>query len=368
MSLRVLANASSARLGGGLSFIVQELAALEEACPDVDLDVVAAPWNASELKAALRSPVHTAAVSSAGGRFVYEQLVIPFPSGHDRSVLYYPANFVPLGPWRAPVVLTLQNPNYFGPAKLLPHNRSLLERAKHALSRASVRRADHVVAISESLRNEVLRDLPAAARKMTVIQSGAPTWPEQEKPPGQSAPAVGSYFLSVANDYPHKRLDALIEGWTAAFRDVIDRPRLVLVGDVTQERRQAQRALAGRLVTDLIHAGPITDRGELRWWVENALAMVTVSALEAHPLTPAEAGALGCPLILSDIPPHREVAGGHATYVPVRDPSALPAALSRIHAKPQTRTAWYWPITWHDHARRLVAVLTGVASAARQSA
>src|SRR5690606_28515163 len=71
--------------------------------------------------------------------------------------------------------------------------------------------------------------------------------------------------------------------------------------------------------------------------------------------TPAEAGTLGTPLVLSDIPAHREVAGGHATFVPIDDVAALRAALAAVVADP-ARHRWELPWTWDDHARRLVSL------------
>jgi glycosyltransferase involved in cell wall biosynthesis len=44
---------------------------------------------------------------------------------------------------------------------------------------------------------------------------------------------------------------------------------------------------------------------------------VSASALEAFPLTPFEAMSFSVPCVLSDIPPHREVASAAATYFEV---------------------------------------------------
>lgn len=353
----VLVNALSARLGGGLSFILRELEALEAESNCIDLEVLAAPWNAADLKATLGCPVRTVPVSGPGARFVYEQTVIPRHHSRRGLVLYYPANFAPLARSRFPLVLTLQNPNYFGPARSLAHNRSLAQRIKIRLSHASVRRADHVVAISESLRADVVADIPDAAAKMTVIQSGSPTWPDDEIVPAGPVPSRRSYFLSVANDGAQKRLDDLVLAWADAFAETNDGPSLVLAGDIRSDRRRHHAVLAGGAARKLIHTGGVPDRRELRWWVANATAVVSFSSAEAHPLVPAEAGALGCPLILSDIAPHLEVAGDNAIYVPGNSRTALSAVLRHVHTNPPDRTVWRWPVTWQDHARELAVVL-----------
>lgn len=348
---RVVANAASARVGGGLSYIVRQLSALERVRPDLDLEVLAAPWNAEALTAALDSPVTTMKVPNAGARFAYEQLVVPRRTGRDR-ILYCPGNFIPLLPGGPPSVLTLQNPNYVGAGPAFPANGRWNRRAKITLSRWSLRRADRVVVISESLADELRRDLPHLAERVTVITSGAPVWDQPSRRPSGFSPS-GGYVLSLANDYAHKHLDHLVDAWATAFAERAG-PALVLVGDVTAERRSAQlRRVPGPARDRLVHLGSVADRGEVRWLLEHAVAMAAPSALEAYPLTPAEAGAVGCPVVLSDIAPHREVAGGHARYVPVGDRAALAAALAASFDDPPPRDRWGLEQSWDDNATEL---------------
>lgn len=365
MRLRVLVNASSARLGGGLSYLLAELAAVERTRPEVRLDVFAAPWNALALRQALNCRVRTAPVPNVALRVLYEQLALPLKGHLCRSVLYYPGNFAPVLKGGAPVVLTLQNPNYFGTGPSMPHNQSTQRRLKIAFSRLAVRRSDLVIVISHTLREQVKRDLPAMAHKLRLVTSGAPVWPIESVRPTASWDSGMSYFLSLANDYPHKRLDRLVKAWSVAFTGYNDFPALLLVGDLSETSRSTHRDLAGPCARQLVHAGAVADRRQVRWLVEHAAAMVSVSVLEAHPLTPAEAGAMGCPIILSDIPPHREVARNHALYVPPDDQHALVSALRETHSSPPARTPWQWPVSWDDHARQLVDVWTEAAEAAR---
>lgn len=94
--------------------------------------------------------------------------------------------------------------------------------------------------------------------------------------------------------------------------------------------------------------------------LQRARALVAVSTLETFGFTPAEAGAVGCPIVLSDIPAHREVAGGHARYVPVGDAGALRAAIETLPPR-GTRRIWRWPVSWDDHARQLHGLLVSIA-------
>lgn len=358
---RIMVDAASARFGGGLSYITRQLVALEEVRPDLDIRVIAAPWNAEALEAALRSPVRVPRLSNAVVRYGWEQLVMPWALTAE-DLLYCPANFAPLLPHRAATVVTLQNPNYVGEGPKLASNRVAGERIRCTLSMRSMMAADRVVVISHSLAADLADDLPEVASRAVVIQSGAPSWCSQERRPG-GIPENVPHLLSLANDAYHKNLDDVVDAWIRAFDSTprSDVPLLVMAGTVTMARRTEQRSRVPEDRRDrLVHLGPVSDPSALRWLLRNALAMVAASSLEAFPLTPAEAGALGCPLVLSDIPAHHEVSGQHATYVAVGDLDGFASTMRAVTFSPPPRRPWTWPITWEDNAIRLARVFDEV--------
>lgn len=360
-AVRVVVDATSARLGGGLSYITRQLAALEKVRPDLQLVVIAAPWNVAALRDVLKSPVSVPRLSNSVIRYGWEQIVLPWQVG-AADVLYCPGNFAPLGPHRAATVVTLQNPNYVGSGPHLPSNRTMAERAKANLSLRSMHAADRVVAISHALAADLALDLPEVVAKTVVIHSGAPTWCDEVRQPG-GIPQDATHLLSLANDASHKNLDHVVDAWVRAFPEgpAPAVPLLVLVGDVSMARRTEQRARVPDDRRDkLVHLGAVSDPSVLRWLLTHAVAMVAASSLEAFPLTPAEAGSLGCPLVLSDIPAHREVAGDHAVYVPVGDINGFARAMRSAALAPPPRLPWTWPVSWEENAAQLADVFDEV--------
>lgn len=332
-----------------LTYLLEQVRELER-IDELDLCVLAAPWNVRELRAGLRSPVRLVRVPNLALRIVYEQVLMPLRHrGWD--VLYCPGNFCPQIAWGLPTVVTVHNVRYFGRGRRHLANWGLRERAEIALAHASVRHASAVVVISRSLFNEIAEEgLPTT--NCRIILSGLPSWPaESQKPRG-----VGSDFpflLSLANDYPHKRLDDLVKGWATAFGGRPDPPKLVFAGGISADRQTAHRAYVPPVHRDcLIYLGRVGNRNSVRWLLEHARAMVSTSELEGFPLTPPEAGSLGCPLLLTDIPPHREVAGENAIYFPVGDLAALAEALKRVPTAPG-KHVWHWPMTWEQNAGEL---------------
>ncbi len=256
-------------------------------------------------------------------------------------------------------VLVVQNPNYFGRANLHPMMRAPTERLKTQLAHMSIRRAERVIAISNSLADDIIADIPSVAGRLTVLHSGTATWPETSERP-QALKNNRPYLLCLGNDYPHKNLPVIVRAWSQAKAQHGLDLGLTIAGAVSDARRSAFEALdAQRVGPALTFLGPVTNRSEVRWLLENATALVTASSAEAFPLTPAEAGSMGCPVILSDIPPHREVAGHNTMYFSLDSHTNLVDALRGAYNMPRAR--WEWHMTWHQHAQRLAEILAAAA-------
>jgi glycosyltransferase involved in cell wall biosynthesis len=355
----IVVDALSVHMGGGLSYLGQQLAALRRVDPGRALRVLGTPGNQEALQDAIGRPVERIRLPGIGARLAYEQLVLPFASAPG-GVLYCPGNVTPLAPSRLPVVLTLQNPNLFAGGRELAHNRRLRRRLQVGVAQRSARRADRVVVISDALRDQVIEDGVVDKDRLRVVPSGRPDLIAADRAvqPDGFPFAPRTFFLVLANDAPHKRHDDTVRAWGAAFADDTDAPGLVIAGRMSEARRAAHRSLVPAVLRSrLVHLGGVDDRSQVSWLLRSATALVSMAALEAHPLTPAEAGAAGCPLVLSDIAAHREVAGDHAAFVPV---GAVEVLAITLQHPPGDRTPWTWPVTWDENAQRLLDVFDEV--------
>jgi alpha-1,2-rhamnosyltransferase len=88
-------------------------------------------------------------------------------------------------------------------------------------------------------------------------------------------------------------------------------------------------------------------------------ARLRIAVLEAWPLTPGEALAHGVPLVASDIPSHREVAGGSARYYQPDHPRDLADAVRESLSGPFDRSRGAGR-TWSEHARDMAETLVEV--------
>jgi glycosyltransferase involved in cell wall biosynthesis len=358
--MRVLVDALSGKGGGSLTYLAEQMRALAQVRPDLDLCLLVAPWN-EEAFGQLGVPMRKLSVPNLPVRVAYQQFMMPFVARHW-DLLYCPGNICPLFNVRAPVVVTMQSAHYFGYGLRLPENQYARLRFEATMARLSVRRADAVVVVSNSLMSELVSDGLQTAR-CRVIQSGVPAWPTASyPPPGPVLP--GRFYTSLARDYPHKRLTDLIRAWVGFSSRTPTAPALVIAGEISPRRLLHLRTLVPSALNDrLVHLGLLNDRASVRWLLEHADAMITTSELESFGLTVVEAGSLGCPVVATDIPPHREVGGNHPLYFRVGDIGGLAEALGSVFASNPPRAAWSGSGTWEENAARLADTFDEVVAA-----
>ncbi len=348
-------NAVSAHRGGGATFLLEQLRALERIA-DVRLTVITAEAARAAVRDSCpRSTVVSWPTQPLPIRILREQTAIPRRAA-DHNVVYVPGNFA-IGRAPVPQVLVLQSLWHFGTEARVVRDRCPMAMrvrlaAESLAARASVRKADRVICVSETMRSCVVEDL-GELEKLTVVSPAAPRLPAQ----APSLPAedgreriTGEYVLSVGTDLPHKDWAGLVE----IFERHRELPPLVLVGWCSEARRR-ELAASGDRVRLL---GPILDRGELASLYRHATCALAHSHLESYGLTAIEALSVGAPLAASDIPAHREFCGSAAHYYDPGDGDALAAAVAEaVRTGPATARAPALALTWARNAAMTVATI-----------
>lgn len=221
-------------------------------------------------------------------------------------------------------------------------------------ARASIgRRADAIVANSEG-GLAYWRALGAHGEMYLVRNALTPSAAEA---PTNDLGLGGRRLLVAAGRLSHeKNVPVVVQALAAALRQLPDH-HAVIFGD-GPEREATEALIAATRLADRLHLGGYTDA--LPWWLGRADAFLSASLIEGHPNVVIEAAAAGCPLVLSDIPAHREFAAGDsALFAPTRDAAALARALVGAVQDPAASQVRV------QQARSLTAAL-GVESAARQ--
>ncbi|QRP45117.1 glycosyltransferase family 1 protein [Amycolatopsis sp. FDAARGOS 1241] len=227
-------------------------------------------------------------------------------------------NFVLPGRFRAAGVLTIHDLAFLdAPGELAPSDRSLPE-----LVRRGAHRADVICTPTAAVADSVAERLDVSRDKIVVTPLGVnPAWFTARPPDdGQRAKLrlPDKYLLFAGAAGPRKGLD-----WLArAHASAPDLPPLVFAGPGPFPRlpRSGQ-------------TGYLSDV-DLRTVVAGAAALVLPSRDEGFGLPVLEAMASDVPVVCTDIPALREVAGPCATLIPYDDVDALAAALRQAVEDP----------------------------------
>ncbi|MEU6152289.1 glycosyltransferase family 1 protein [Actinosynnema sp. NPDC047251] len=264
-------------------------------------------------------------------------------------------NFVLPPAIRAGGVVTIHDLAFLdAPGDLPPSDRRLPE-----LVRKSAVRADIVCTPTQAVANVVTERYEVDPEKIVVTPLGVdPAW-FAARPPGDDLRArlglPAEYVLFVGAGGPRKGLATLVDAH--ATHPVL--PPLVLAGP-------GHAGKDGRV----LRTGYLKDV-DLRSVVAGATALVLPSRDEGFGLPVLEALACNVPVVCTDVPALREVAGGHAVHVPVGDAEALGQALvDAVETPPEpaeqaARRAHAAEFTWRKTAQKTVEAYRLAASARR---
>ena len=228
-----------------------------------------------------------------------------------------------------------------------------------------VSRADHVICISESTRNDLLKAYPDIHCPITIAYPGVgPTFtPEAELLHGLPEP----YILHVGNRSSYKDGETLFRAFGAVSQDF---PEITLFLAGGGPLSKLERELCAELkITGRVQQRSLPEAGVASAYAQ-ALVTVFPSRYEGFGLPAVEALACGSPLILADTSSLPEVGGSAAHYFPPGDIPALAALLKEMLSSDSRRMEFRLSgfeqakkFTWHGYARSNIAAYNRVLGA-----
>jgi glycosyltransferase involved in cell wall biosynthesis len=230
-----------------------------------------------------------------------------------------------------------------------------LRRGLHLLyrpvARLVLRQARAIICVTQA-EHELLDSRLHLGVPTFVVPSGLDLAEVRETVPHATPPKT-KIVIVVARLELYKQVQRVAAALEYLPRDY----RLVVVGD-GPARREIYRTARDIGHLEQLLVFPELPRQELLSWYLAADAAVSLSLMEAQGLTVMEAMASGCPVVVSDIPAHREAATlvpeGRLTFVPPRAPAAeIARAISAVIEHPNGHT------TDFDHARSWVTTTQG---------
>jgi alpha-1,3-rhamnosyl/mannosyltransferase len=197
-----------------------------------------------------------------------------------------------------------------------------------------------IICVSQATHQQLVEEFPQHADKAVVIREGAD--PNVFHPNGEATSVLRRLrldappLLAVGTVQPRKNYARLIEAYAGLPRE--GTPPLVIVGQPGWDYKDVMAMPARLGVADRVtFAGHMseTDVGDL---MRASVLLCAVSTGEGFGLPLVEAMYSGLPIVASDIPPFREVAGNAARFVNPFNVDEIASGISSLLESPKART------------------------------
>lgn len=192
----------------------------------------------------------------------------------------------------------------------------------------SVKKADRIVAISQFTKKEIEENYPKAKGKIEVIYNSF----NFDKFNGHNnADRIKDYYLAISNNADYKNLKTIL----LAFYDYCKSGgelNLVFIGNI-QEGSEASFVYNNlpKGVKDRILCKSHISDAELGAYYRGASCFISASKFEGLGMPVVEAMSFGLPVLLSDIPPHREVSMNKGVYFDPNNEKDLSSKMINTH-------------------------------------
>jgi glycosyltransferase involved in cell wall biosynthesis len=338
--MHIAINALSARTGGGATYLSRLIAYLREVDPKNTYYIFVTRANHAKIIAFDDPRFRAIEVRSLGllHRLLYEQFALPvFLKRLNIDTVYSPAEVAPLLAQCA-VVLGIQNPNIYYDVDI---QRTVNERLRlwtlRQLARASAQKADRIIFVSNTARQDITARLKADPAKTRAIHHGVEFSQFQQAERAETAACAepwvitGKYILCLSGLARHKNIEVLIRAYAALDRDLRVQYKLVIAGRKTPPYGTALTALVQQLGLGqrVVFTGEIPHEN-VPVIYQGACLFVLPSFLETFGIPLVEAMASGLPVIASNASAIPEVMGDAGLLFDPRDADDLRMKMEQV--------------------------------------
>lgn len=321
-------------MGGLETYVLELMPALMHAAPDVRFSVFCGP-RGLELLQAQDWSADVALVTHPlfglrGLKAISEMTVLGALAGRRVDLLHSVALTAPLRTRAANVVLLADVTWIVAPDE----DKALTMQLWRTVVPVISRRADRVIALSQSGAEDIVSHLHVPIERIDVVPLG-PGVETQDAPTPEIVLreryrlGQGRIVLAVSAKKVHKNLARLVE----AMRTVIDadpHATLVLVGRPTEHEQQLRALAAAQGIAANVVFPEYVDQADLEGLYAAASCYVLPSLNEGFGLPILEAMRRGVPVACSNVSAILEVAGAAARYFDPLQASQIAAAVLEL--------------------------------------
>lgn len=237
---------------------------------------------------------------------------------------------------------------------------------------AFIRKAKHIITVSECSKEDIIKHYPHAQGKISVIYNAADpgfiplNWEEKERVKEEITKGF-DYFLYAGAIHPRKNLINLLKGFSWFKNRHKSNLKLVLAGRAWNEQAFAAQLERYKFKDEVIQLGYAPDL-LLHRLMASAYALVYPSFWEGFGLPVLEAMQSGTPVICSNTSSLPEITGGAAVYCAPNDSEAFGKAMGLLYKDEDHRSQIIKAglersatFSWENSAVSLREIFAGIA-------
>jgi glycosyltransferase involved in cell wall biosynthesis len=267
-------------------------------------------------------------------RILLEQLSCPFSlKKNNIDIFHSPMHVLPiLSPKKTKTIVTVHDLANF---RFPEFYKSAKQKYLTYMTAKSTKKADHIIAVSKSTKNDLVDILGIKESRISVVYNGLNLEPkklskEQEANITKKLNLPEKYILFVGTKEPRKNISGLLDALIYLWEEKKEKYNLVLVGpkgwlynNIDEKTNKYQQ------ISNVQMTGYLTDT-ELFTAYKNASLFVYPSFYEGFGLPVLEAMSAGAPVICSNTSSLPEVGGDAAEYIDPYKPKQLANTISTI--------------------------------------
>lgn len=239
-----------------------------------------------------------------GGKSIKDTIII-----HDLIPFYYDKHY----------------PGFFNKLE----NAYIMNRLK-----ASIKRADRVITISEYSKEDILDKVPGCEKKITIINNGLNDVGFEKGSGDSAAHNRADYIVAMTSGLPHKNAQGVLKAYEAYYHLAEEPLDLVVIGiGDTSPYREMDKEAASHVTCYKFFA----KFDEMCSAISVAKAYLFLSYVEGFGFPPLEAMQLGIPVVCSNRTSLGEVVADAGILVEPDDLPAVAAALLEVTTKEDLR-------------------------------
>ncbi|MFA7301072.1 MAG: glycosyltransferase family 1 protein [Candidatus Shapirobacteria bacterium] len=284
-----------------------------------------------------------------GPKLLWTKFALPLSlaiSKKNVDLFYSPTHYSP-NPSPIPTIPTIHDIGYLKTPNQF--NKKDFYQLKN-WTRDSIKKAKHIVAVSEFTKSEIIKEYKINPQKISVIPDGITKFKKHSSAKCKKILAkfkiTKPFFLSVGTLKPNKNYPFLIKAFAklSGYQLVISGKKGWLFDEifkVVSDLKLQDKVIFTDFVTEI----------EKNILFQTATATVLPSLYEGFGIPAIESQSFGTPVIVSDIPSYREIMANSAVYVNPHDQNSLVKAMKNIKKSTSDNYKRY---LWHNSAKKLL--------------